>query len=103
MNADPLTKVSIIPHDRVLGATEQISRENYHNLSRTYLLSRIGIMLGGRVAEKLAFNDITNGAAEDLKQATRPARRVVAGEASSDLSPSPLFIETRAPLTDPGW
>ncbi|HZD41324.1 MAG TPA: AAA family ATPase, partial [Terriglobales bacterium] len=76
-NADPLKKVSIIPRGRSLGATEQIPRENHHNLSRAYLLNRIAIMLGGRVAERLTFNDITNGAADDLKQATRLARRMV--------------------------
>jgi cell division protease FtsH len=75
--ADPLQKVTIIPRGRALGATEQIPEEDRHNLKRSYLLDRIAIMLGGRVAEKLAFDDLSTGAADDLKKATRLARRMV--------------------------
>jgi cell division protease FtsH len=75
--ADPLKKVSIIPRGRSLGATEQIPEENRHNLSRSYLLNHIAIMLGGRVAEKLVFRDITIGAGDDLKRVTQLARRMV--------------------------
>jgi cell division protease FtsH len=75
--ADPLEKVSIIPRGRSLGATEQIPEEDRRNLSRSYLLNRIAIMLGGRVAEKLAKNDLSSGAGDDLKKATELARRMV--------------------------
>jgi cell division protease FtsH len=75
--ADPLEKVSIIPRGRSLGATEQIPEEDRRNLSRSYLLNRIAIMLGGRVAEKLAKNDFSSGAGDDLKKATELARRMV--------------------------
>jgi len=74
---DPLQKVSIIPRGHSLGATEQIPEEDRHNLSRSYLLNRIAILLGGRVAEKLVFEDITTGAGDDLKKATQMARRMV--------------------------
>jgi cell division protease FtsH len=74
---DPLEKVSIIPRGRSLGATEQIPEEDRRNLTRTYLLNRIAIMLGGRVAEKLAKNDLSSGAGDDLKKATELARRMV--------------------------
>ena len=74
---DPLQKVTIIPRGRSLGATEQIPEEDRHNLKKDYLLKRIRIMLGGRAAEKLIFKDISNGAASDLKQATKLARRMV--------------------------
>lgn len=74
---DPLQKVSIIPRGQSLGATEQIPEEDRHNLSRSYLLDRIAILLGGRVAEKLVFDDITTGAGDDLKKATQMARRMV--------------------------
>jgi ATP-dependent Zn protease len=66
--ADPLEKVSIIPRGRALGATEQVPEEDRRNLSRSYLLNRIAIMLGGRVAEKLAKNDLSSGAGDDLKK-----------------------------------
>jgi cell division protease FtsH len=75
--ADPLDKVSIVPRGRSLGATEQIPREDRHNLSRAYLLNRIAIMLGGRVAEKITTDDISTGAGDDLKKATELARRMV--------------------------
>jgi cell division protease FtsH len=82
--ADPLKKVSIIPRGRALGATEQLPEEDRYNLSRTYLLDRIAVMLGGRVAEKLVFDDLTSGAGEDLKQATQLARRMVCQWGMSD-------------------
>jgi len=75
--ADPLEKVSIIPRGRSLGATEQIPEEDRHNLSRSYLLGKIAVMIGGRAAEKIVFDDITSGAGDDLKKATQLARRMV--------------------------
>jgi cell division protease FtsH len=75
--ADPLKKVSIIPRGRALGTTEQLPEEDRYNLSRSYLLDRIAVMLGGRAAEKLVFDDLTSGAGDDLKQSTQLARRMV--------------------------
>jgi len=57
--------------------TEQIPEEDRHNLKRSYLLNRIAIMLGGRVAEKIVFEDISSGAGNDLKKATQLARRMI--------------------------
>ncbi len=82
--ADPLEKVSIIPRGRALGATEQIPEEDRHNLGREYLLNRIAIMLGGRAAEKIVFEDITSGAGDDLKKATETARRMICQWGMSD-------------------
>src|SRR6056297_580163 len=75
--ADPLQKVTIIPRGRALGATEQIPEQDRYNVSRQYLLGRIAVMLGGRSAEKLVFDDLTTGAANDLKQSTQIARRMI--------------------------
>jgi cell division protease FtsH len=74
---DPLGKVTIIPRGRSLGATEQIPEEDRHNLKRSYLMNRIAIMLAGREAEKIVFQDISTGAGDDLKKATQLARRMV--------------------------
>jgi cell division protease FtsH len=74
---DALQKVTIIPRGRALGATEQLPAEERHNLSRAYLLNRIAVMFGGRAAEKVVFGDVTTGGSEDLKQATRLARRMI--------------------------
>ncbi|HEY7775013.1 MAG TPA: ATP-dependent zinc metalloprotease FtsH, partial [Kineobactrum sp.] len=77
-NADPPDKVTIIPRGHALGATEQIPEEERHNLSQRYLHDRIGVMLGGRVSEKCVFGEVSNGAEQDLLQATRLARHMVA-------------------------
>jgi cell division protease FtsH len=82
--ADPLDKVTIIPRGRSLGATEQIPEEEHYNLRQSYLHDRIGVMLGGRVAEKLVFGEVSSGAEEDLKQATRLARHMVTHWGMSD-------------------
>ncbi|NLG19303.1 MAG: ATP-dependent zinc metalloprotease FtsH [Fibrobacter sp.] len=74
---DPLQKVTIIARGRALGATEQIPDADRSNFSRNYLLARIAVALGGRASEKLVYNELTNGAAEDLKQVTQIARKMV--------------------------
>lgn len=75
--ADPLQKVTIIPRGRSLGATEQTPEEDRHNFTRQYLLDRIAITMGGRAAEQIVFGDLSNGAAADLKHATKLARKMV--------------------------
>ncbi|ALP53909.1 cell division protein FtsH [Candidatus Tenderia electrophaga] len=75
--ADPLDKVTIIPRGHALGATEQLPEEERHNLKHSYLLDRIGVMLGGRVAEQLIMGEVSSGAEQDLKQVTQLARRMV--------------------------
>jgi len=75
--ADLLEKVSIIPRGGSLGATEQLPEEDRRTLSRSYLLNRIAIMMGGRVGEKFAGADVSSGAGDDLKNATELARRMV--------------------------
>jgi cell division protease FtsH len=74
---DSLQKVTIIPRGQALGVTEQLPAEERHNLSRDYLLNRLVVMFGGRAAEKVVFGDVTTGGSDDLKQATRLARRMV--------------------------
>lgn len=76
-HADPLEKVTIIPRGRSLGATEQIPQEDRYNYSRSDLLDRLSVMLGGRAAEKVFFDEISTGSSDDLKKATELARRMV--------------------------
>ena len=76
--ADPVNKVTIIPHGRALGVTEQLAEDDRHNYPKAYLLGRLAGMLGGRAAEDLVFGQPTTGAESDLKQATSLARRMVA-------------------------
>lgn len=75
--ADPLDKMTIIPRGRALGVTEQIPEEDRHNLRQSYLRDRIGVMLGGRIAEQIVFGEVSSGAENDLKQATRLARHMI--------------------------
>jgi cell division protease FtsH len=83
-HADRPDKVTIIPRGHALGATEQIPGEERHNLRESYLRDRIDVMLGGRVSEQLSFGELSSGAGEDLKQATRPARHMVMHWGMSD-------------------
>ncbi len=76
-HADPLEKATIIPRGHSLGATEQIPAESHHNMKVSYLRDRIGVMLGGRVAEQVVFDEVSSGAESDLKQATRLAQHMV--------------------------
>jgi cell division protease FtsH len=76
-NTDPVYKITIIPHGRALGVTEQMPEEDRYNYSKEELLARIRVMLGGRSAEEIACGDITTGAENDLVEATRLARRMV--------------------------
>jgi cell division protease FtsH len=75
--ADPLHKVTIIPRGGALGVTYSLPGEDKHSYSKTYLLDRICVMMGGRVAEEMIFNSQTTGAASDIKQATDIARKLV--------------------------
>lgn len=99
--ADPLQKVSIIPRGQALGATEQIPEEDRHNLKRSYLLDRIAILLGGRSAEKIVFDDISTGAGDNLKKATQLARRVVCQWGMSEKL-GPLTFKHGEPHPFPG-
>jgi len=75
--ADPVHKVTIVPHGRALGVTEQLPSDDHFNYSVTYLKARLAVMLGGRTAEEIAIGDITTGAENDLIEATGLARRMV--------------------------
>jgi cell division protease FtsH len=81
---DPLKKVTIIPRGQALGATEQVPEEDRYNYTVGYLRGRLAVMLGGRVAEKVVFEDFSTGAHDDLKQATRLARQMVTQWGMSD-------------------
>ena len=75
--ADPLQKVTIIPRGRALGVTEQLPADDRLNYPRRYLLGRLAVLLGGRAAEEVVFQEPTTGAENDLEYATKLARRMV--------------------------
>ena len=83
----PVHKVTIIPRGQRLGSTMFIPSRDIRTESKTSLLNNICTSLGGRVAEELVLSDITNGAAADIKQATKVARKMVCDWGMSDLGP----------------
>jgi cell division protease FtsH len=74
---DPVHKVSIIPRGRALGVTMQLPTDDRHNYSKEFLYNTLAILMGGRVAEELVFNQVTTGAGNDLERATALARQMV--------------------------
>jgi cell division protease FtsH len=74
---DSVHKVSIIPRGAALGVTMFLPTEDRHLMTRGQTLARIAMALGGRVAEEVVFSEITTGAQDDIKRATRLARAMV--------------------------
>jgi len=76
-NADPIHKVTIVPRGRAMGVTQQLPEKEKYIYAREYMMDRLAVMMGGRAAEELVEGTATSGAEEDLKQATRLARKMV--------------------------
>lgn len=77
-NAPPLHKVTIIPRGTAyLGATMSLPDTERYTQTRSELQDQLAVLMGGRLAEQIIFEDITSGAAMDLRQATELARRMV--------------------------
>jgi cell division protease FtsH len=74
---DPVHKVSIIPRGQSLGVTQRLPVDDRYNHYRSQSLNDIAIYMGGRIAEKLVFNEISSGASDDIDQATYLARKIV--------------------------
>ncbi|MFI3271820.1 MAG: ATP-dependent zinc metalloprotease FtsH [Pseudomonadota bacterium] len=83
--SDPVHKVTIIPRGRALGVTMQLPESDRHGYSRKYLEGNLVVLLAGRVAEELIFNDITTGAGNDIDRASKMARKMVCEWGMSDL------------------
>lgn len=75
--ADPLTKITIIPHGMAMGVTEQTPKEDRYTFTESYLKDRIKVMLGGRSAEKIVYGEVSTGAQNDLKEATKLLRKMI--------------------------
>jgi cell division protease FtsH len=96
--ADPVQKVTIVPHGQALGVTEQVPGEERHNLNQAYLKARLAVMLGGRTAEEIAIGEITTGAENDLVEATRLARRMVTRWGMGKLGPIAFRADEQQPF-----
>ena len=76
-NTDPVHKVTIIPRGRALGVTMQLPEEDRYSHNKDYLLARIAVLMGGRIAEELFMNQMTTGASNDFEVATKMAHNMV--------------------------
>jgi cell division protease FtsH len=74
---DPIHKVTIIPRGQALGVTQQLPIDDRKIYSKTYCVNQLTVMLGGRAAEELQFNDTSTGARDDINRATMLARKMV--------------------------
>ena len=83
--ADPVHKITIIPRGRALGVTMQLPMDERHGYTRDYVEGRLGILMGGRSAEMLIFNEMTTGAGNDIEQATQIAKKMATEWGMSDL------------------
>jgi len=95
---DPVHKLTIIPHGRALGVTEQLPANDRYNYSRSYLLAKLAVMLGGRTAEEIVLGDITTGAENDLIEATQMARRMVTRWGMGEMGPVAFRADEEQPF-----
>ncbi|MCE5263144.1 MAG: ATP-dependent zinc metalloprotease FtsH [Deltaproteobacteria bacterium] len=97
--AEPVHKISIIPRGvAALGYTQQQLTEERYLMTRAELLDRLAVLLGGRVAEELVFDEISTGAQNDLQRATAMARSMVAEYGMSDRLGLVTYESARRPL-----
>ncbi|NOQ46101.1 MAG: cell division protein FtsH, partial [Desulfobulbaceae bacterium] len=75
--ADKVTKVSIIPRGKAMGHTMQIPEADKYSFPCTYLFDKICILLGGRIAEELIYEEFSTGCANDIERVSEIARRMV--------------------------
>ncbi len=85
--ADPLHKITIIPRGRALGITFQLPDKDQYTVDSRYVLDKIAILMGGRGAELLIFNQMNTGASNDIERATELARKYVCEWGMSELGP----------------
>ena len=98
-HTDPVHKVSIIPRGiAALGYTLQLPTEDRYLLTRSELLERLTVLLGGRCAEELIFQEVSTGAQDDLLKATDMARRMVTAYGMSERLGPVSFEQQRRPL-----
>ncbi len=83
-NTDPVHKVTIIPRGRALGVTMQLPEEDRYSHNREYLLARIAVLMGGRIAEEVFMDQMTTGASNDFEVATDLAQKMVSKWGMSD-------------------
>ncbi|MBE7637367.1 ATP-dependent zinc metalloprotease FtsH [Sneathiella sp. P13V-1] len=98
-NADPIYKVTIIPRGRSLGGTHMLPEEDRYTQSEDYLKDQMAVMLAGRAAEQVFLGNVSSGADDDIKRATKIARAMVSQWGMSDeIGPVDLRISESHPF-----
>ena len=100
--ADPIHKVSIMPRGGALGITMQLPAEDRLSMTTNYALNRIAILMGGRVAEEIVFDDVTSGASNDIQVATSMAHKMVCECGMSRLGPLKFHRSSQTAFSNPG-
>ena len=93
---DPVHKVTIIPRGRALGVTMQLPEEDRYSHNKEYLLARIAVLMGGRIAEEIFMNQMTTGASNDFEVATKMAHNMVARWGMSDALGTRVYGENES-------
>ena len=101
-NADPVTKVTIVPRGQALGVTMSTPLDDRYNYSKDYLLTQLVTALGGRSAEEVAIGHITTGAENDLQRVTALARQMVMRWGMSERLGTISFSERSSPFSGGG-
>ena len=101
-NADPVTKVTIVPRGQALGVTMSTPLDDRYNYSKEYLLTQLVTALGGRSAEEVAIGRITTGAENDLQRVTALARQMVTRWGMSERLGTISFSERSSPFAGGG-
>ncbi len=96
--SEPLHKVTIIPRGLYLGATMSLPDKDRYSESRSKLLDDLCVLMGGRTAEEIVFDDVSNGARNDLKTATRIARAMICDWGMSEKLGPQTFGDSQEPL-----
>lgn len=91
--SDPVHKVTIVPRGRALGLTMQLPEQDRYAYDRQYLLTRIAILFGGRIAEEIFMNQMTTGASNDFERATQLARDMVTRYGMSETMGPMVYAE----------
>ena len=84
-HADPVHKVTIIPRGRAGGYTLMLPKEDRNYATKSELLDKLKVAMGGRVAEEIVLKEISTGASQDIQQATRMVRGMVMQYGMSDV------------------
>jgi len=93
---DPVHRISIVSRGMSLGHTMMEPMDRVHE-TKTHLIEQIAVMLGGRAAESLVFDEVTTGASDDIAKATEVAKMMVTEYGMSELGPISLESDSRNP------